>query len=304
MFKVRIVNPGKKGSNNVSAKRNSKGQFVKKGKGSGSRRRRRANPATSNPAPSRRRRRRSSSSSSSSPRRRRRRRNPSGGGGSKGFNPLTSFPVKNLIPYILSNLAQAFAVKRWGDPYGNSMLSGGHMDISGFRGSAWSLKNYMICAGVGYLGAKIVARVGSLGGAEAGRIWWRSAVEQMATRLIWTEAISRMDWAKNNFAGLPSGGSPGDIYDDGNGNRFVLGQNRQWVSMQGAGGRYGELVQAGPLGFGELVQAGPLGADVSGGFVPLGHLLDERTPDARNEHAMQMRAGSRDPYAAAMFASS
>lgn len=317
-FKIRIVNPGKK----ADMGRNKKGQFTK---GGGSRRRRRRkNPAAlapvSNPSP-RRRRRRSSSSSSSAPRRRRRRRNPEGGGSGGGFNPLKSYDFKDLIPYLGSQLAQAGVVKQWGDNYGTSMISGQHMPISAYRGQSWTLKNYLIATAVGYLGAKAIARSGMFGGSRGAAIWWRSAVEQMATRMIWTEGIARWEWGQAHFGSpaMPASGSPGEVYDDGSGNRWVRSQNGQWVSMQGLGGGYmGELVQAGPLGYGELVKAGPLGnpgymgelvkagplgrhTDNSG-YTPIGHLLSESTSDRRNEQAQQLGLGSRDPYAAVMFA--
>lgn len=290
-MKIRIVNPGKKGS---TMARNKKGQFTK-GSRRRRRRRRRSNPEyTSNPSAPRRRRRRSSA-----PRRRRRRNSSGGGGGGGGFQPFKSYDMKDLLPYGLSQLAQAFAVRRWGDAWGGSMLSGATLATSGYRGQAWTLKNYLICTAVGWVGAKVIAKTGALGGASAARIWWRSAIEQMATRLIWTELFARWSWGQQNFGQLPAGCTPGQVYDDGQGNRWLCSANGQWVSMQGLGG-YGELVQAGPLGFGELVQAGPLGD--AGGYMPLGHLLDPSTSYSRNEQAQQLGLGSRDPYAAQMAA--
>ncbi len=108
--------------------------------------------------------------------------------------------------------------------------------------------------------------------------------------------IARSTWGQQQFGAtsMPQG-SPGQVFDDGAGNRYLMATNGQWVSMQGMG----ELVQAGPLG--ELVQAGPLGR-YAGGYEPLGHLMPADTPDPWENTAVQMRAGSRDPYLATMTA--
>jgi hypothetical protein len=201
-------------------------------------------------------------------------------------------------------------VRRWGDAWGTSMLSGGALETSGYRGQAWTLKNYLICLGVGYVGSMAIARTSALGGSRVAAIWWRSTVEQMATRLLWTEIFGRWNWGRTQFGQLPQNCNPGDVHDDGQGNRWVCAQNGQWVSMQGYSG-YGELVQAGPLGYGELVQAGPLGYGELvqagplgdyGGFTPMGHLMDPNTTDERSYHSQQLGLGARDPYAAVMAA--
>jgi hypothetical protein len=290
-FKVRVVNPGKKKRRKV---RNKKGQFVKKGS---SRRRRRPNGSSSSSSreanPRRRRRRRSSNPAPS--RRRRRRRNPEGGGG--GFNARSSFDLKSLLPYGLATLAQAFTVRKWGDTWGVGVLGPAQLAGSGYRGQAWTLKNYLIAGATGWLGAKLIAR--TRWGSHAAAIFWRTSIENIFTRLVWTEFVARSAWGQQYFGAMPEG-QPGQVFDDGRGNRFLMAANGQWVSMQGVGG-YGELVQAGPLGYGELVRAGPLGQH-AGGYMPLGHLLDEGTSDDRNEMAQQLGLGSRDPFAAALQA--
>ena len=259
MFKIRVVNPGK-----GSIMRNSKGQYKKKG--SGRRRRRRANPEaayTPNPPRRRRRRRRSAAGrrSAAAPQRRRRRQsNPSsggGGGGGWGFQPHRSYNFRDAIPFGLSTLAQAWVVRRWGDPWGTGALGPEKLPGSGYAGQAWSLKNYLLAAATGWVGAKVVARSGMLGGSNAGAVWWRASVEHILTRLLWTEVIGRWDWGVQQFGQVGQGGKPGDIYDDGRGNRWLCSAGGQWVSMQGY--QYGELVRAGPMGMGELVRAGPMG---------------------------------------------
>lgn len=276
-FKVRVVNPGKKKD---SMARNKKGQF-KKG---GHRRKRRSNPAPAPAAPRRRRRRNPSGS------RRRRRRNPMG---PQTFG-VGSYPLKNLIPVILASLAQSYVVRKWGDAWGTGIMSPTPLPGSGYRGQSWSLKNYILAGLTGWLGAKLMGRTKM--GAGWAQIWWRTSVESMATRLVWTEMIARSQWGQTNFGAVQA--SPGDVRDDANGNRWLMGANGQWVSMQG----YGELVQAGPLG--ELVQAGPLGR-YAGGYRPapyagFGHLMAEDTSDARNTQAQELGIGSRDPYLAAL----
>jgi hypothetical protein len=114
---------------------------------------------------------------------------------------------------------------------------------------------------------------------------------------MYTEAIARWPWAQQQFGQLvqdgplgsdqPTNCQPGAVWDDPQGTRWLCAANGTWVSMQGTG-------------MGELVQAGPLGNDSSGGYTPLGHLLDEGTSDARNEQAEQLWIGSRDPFLAAL----
>jgi hypothetical protein len=222
---------------------------------------------------------------------------------------MKSFELKNLLPYGLATLAQAFVVRKWGDTWGTGMLGPAQLAGSPYRGQAWTLKNYLLATAVGWAGAKLISKTGW--GAHAGAIWWRATVENMFTRLLWTEVVARWGWAQQNFGAMPARSAPGTVYDDGKGNRFLMAANGQWVSMQGYGG-YGELVQAGPLGelvqagpLGELVQAGPLGRHSSrhsGGYVPLGHLLDPSTSDERNNAAEQLGLGSRDLFAASLQA--
>jgi hypothetical protein len=275
--------------------RKKNGQFAKGG--SRRRRRRRTTNREENPAPRRRRARRRRSNPSG--RRRRRRRNPGllGGGLSMGYN------WKDLIPYMVATAAQAWMVRRFGDSWGTGMLSPNALPGSPFRGQAWTLKNYLIALATGWVGAKLISRTGM--GAHAGSIWWRASIEQMATRLVWTEMIARWGWAQNSFGQLPAGAPPGTVADDGQGNRWLMGAGGQWVSMQGY------------RGMGELVNAGHLGSATDGGFVPLegyrgmgelvkeghlGHLLPSIATSREDDQARHLFIGSKDPYAAVLDA--
>ena len=200
---------------------------------------------------------------------------------------------------MLATLAQSYVVRKWGDSWGVGMLGPQQLPGSGYRGQAWTLKNYLIAGLTGFLGAKLLGRTKM--GAGWANIWWQASIQGIATRLVWTEMIARSTWGQANFGatGMPgAAGQPGQVYQDGRGNQWLMGQNGQWVSMQGTG--YGELVQAGPLGgYGELVQAGPLGR-YAGGYQPLGGLMAADSSRAEVERAEALGLGSTDPYLAAI----
>ncbi len=298
-FKVRVVNPRKKGKTMAKKKR----------KKSTRRRKRRRNPATPARtsrarAPARRR------SSRAAPRRRRRRCNP----GSRGRAWPYGYGPQQMLWYGLGHLAQAFAVRRFGDAWGKGVM--GKNAASPYAGQGWSFKNYLIAVITGYVGAKAIER--TKWGKVAAEQVWRSAVDNVIIRMMWTEVLGRSKWAQDTFGQsdaeqmaalrqmngygnlVPAGAlgayhaanpgygatdASGSVYDDGQGGRFVMNDQGQWVAMQGTG--YGNLVPAGALGSDYETIAG------------MGALLDVDVADkAFDMQSRLMNQGATDPYVA------
>jgi hypothetical protein len=90
-------------------------------------------------------------------------------------------------------------------------------------------------------------------------------------------------------------GRPGDMIDDGAGNR-ILNQGGRWVAMMG-GDMGSTVVEAGPLG--DVVEAGPLGGVVEAG--PLGHMMAQSATRADDRQGSYTFRGSKDPYRAAFM---
>lgn len=256
-------------------KRNAKGQFKASG-GRRTRRRRRKNPE---PARSR---------------RRRRRRNPEGESRSKKIlgSIMDSIQrvVKEAVPRVGAKLAVSFAVRKWGDPWGQGIMGPGEL-ISDYHGRAWTLKNYAIAIGVAALGARAIDRFIKPG---MGRVFQDSIVDDLFGRLVYTEIIGRSETAKKYFGAVDM--MPIGYDDDNQGNRFaVLEDTRYQPAMLG-------LERRGPLGaivpvqaLGDIAPRGPLGGGRRGRRrAHMGHLITD-TPDD------YQRLATRDPYLAAGY---
>lgn len=285
-FEVQILNPREKGKKKrrskgkkKMAKRNSKGQFVKKGK-----RRRKNNP---------------SGGGGGGGKRRKRRRNPSNGNG--GSLTIAS-ATRDWWPKFLGKLFVAYAVRRWGGQ-GSVWPAAGQLN-SPLAGRSWTLGNYI----VGYLALRVFAGFLSKGGRSAfGAAFFRGGFDLLLTKAVWTEGFSRSTWLQEQFgqAGhyAPLGQADGAVTYDQSGQGWMM-MDGQWQALQGMGqlvtagpldGGMGQLVTAGPLdgyGFGQLVTAGPLDDY-------MGHQMPHSTPAPQAVHAAYQQTGGINPYATA-----
>ena len=222
----------------MAAKKASKG---KKGRKANPKKpkRRRAHNAT--PAAPKRRRRKANPA----PRRRRRRSNP-GLGDLKGGLMKLMPDLKEIGGFIGVNLMINFAVLRFGQA--GSVMGG---SASSTMGAAWSGRNYAIGLGAAWLASKLAGNL--LRGSDAAtfsRTVFRDGIKSLASRLFWTEGLSRSDWLRNTF------GAAVQVTDDGYGNRWMTLPDGTQIAMAG-------LVSAGPMG--QLVAAGPMGTLVPTG---------------------------------------
>lgn len=223
--KVRIVNPEdnpspkkktkRKGKSTKMArlKRDKKGRFLPRGRGGGTRKKRRKNPGTTvaRRAPAR------------AAKRAPRRRNPEGGVPS---TPLSFKSVwHGLAPAVLSRVWLAFAVRRWGGAWGVSAWSGKPIASSPFAGQQWTFQGYIVGLLATWAGAKAMNKWKPGWGAH----FWRSGVENMVTRVVWTEFIARSAWGQQNF-GQAMGAA---FTDDTHGNRWLSQPGAGAASMQG-----------------------------------------------------------------------
>ena len=214
-------------------------------------------------------------------------------------------PWNGMLPRIAGKLFSVWAVKRWGDQPGQPG--------SPTTGGAWSFKNYLFSMLAGYLGGELVARTMD---ASAGRNFYRGSADFTATKAMWSELVMRWGWSANAMGGaaypsfggaaypsfgnvevkqLMAEGMPGDILDDGQGNRY-LNKGGRWVAMMGAD-MGADIVEAGPLGS-DIVEAGPLGSVmVEAG--PLGHMMPAASTRADEARGAYTYRGSKDPYRAA-----
>jgi len=211
---------------------------------------------------------------------------------------------KDMLARIAGKVVSVWAVKRWGDQLTTP--------TSGQTGGAWTFKNYLIALAAGYFAGEVGARVLSKG---TGQNIYNGSAEFIATKITWSEIVMRWGWTQTQLGGVSSGypafagasdgypsfaggedlsalmaqGQPGDMIDDGNGNRY-LNQGGRWVAMMGAD--MGGIVEAGPLG--DIVEAGPLGALVEAG--PLGHMMSQSASRSDEAQGAYTFRGSKDPY--------
>jgi len=212
-------------------------------------------------------------------------------------------PWNGMLARVAGKVASVWAVKRWGDGLTNPN--------SPTTGGAWTFKNYLIALASGYFGGELAARMINK---KAGNDFYQGASDFIATKLTWSELVMRWNWTSQqlgsaypsfagaypSFAGadvqqLMAQARPGDIVDDGHGNRLLLQPSGQWVAMMGAD--MGNVVEAGPLG--DIVEAGPLGNVVEAG--PLGHMMAQSATRADNAQGVYTFRGSKDRYSAAFM---
>jgi hypothetical protein len=214
-----------------------------------------------------------------------------------------------MLARMAGKVLSVWTVKRWGDA-----LEG---PTSPTTGGAWTFKNYLIALATGYFGGELAARMIST---KTGQDFYQGSADLCATKLTWSEVVMRWDFTKEQLGGVSDGypafggvsqgypafgspevqalmaqGQPGDMIDDGQGNR-LLNQGGRWVAMMGAD--MGGVVEAGPLGS-SVVEAGPLGAVVEAG--PLGHMMTQSATRAEDAQGSYLFRGSRDPYRAAFM---
>ncbi len=223
--------------------------------------------------------------------------------------------TREIFARLAGKVFAVWAVKRYGSAFAgpNSPTTGGN----------WTWNNYLIALASGFIGGEIMGRIGWQ---RAGRNFYRGAADFTATKWMWSEVIMRWPALAGggyvqaalgqtsrgypafgggypSFGNVPevrqlmAQGRPGDILDDGQGNRW-LNQGGRWVAMMGADSydMGADIVEAGPLGA-EMVEAGPLGAVVEAG--PLGHMMPAAATRADEAVAAYTFRGSKDPYRAA-----
>lgn len=214
-------------------------------KKSKTRRRRRRNP-TPNPAPRR---------AAGVSRRRRRRRNPELVSRTSDSAILPLGMIANeCAPAVLAELVGAALARRFGAQWGQGVFTGSA--DSAYAGQRWSMSNYAIMVGQGYLVANMLRRSGRSTMAHA---YYRGAWEAVLRRFLWTEVIAQNQWAVSTF------GSPvGMVSDDAYGNRWYQTPTGWQAMMGGGGGDFGDaLVTETALGD-TLVEESPLGHALPG----------------------------------------
>lgn len=247
-MKVHVINPKRrKRSGPTSRKR---APVAKK------KARKRRAPARRAPAPKRRAPARRRRNTNPAPRRRStRRRNPSIGGG-------ITREFQRFMPRLAGKLWVAWVVRRWGALGGaGGQLLGGGATQSWTAGSSWTLGQYILAGVAIHFGSKIFGRVMP---AEQFR---EGGWDLILTKLVWTEGISRSDWAKAQF------GSPRVAYSPGSGQAWME-QGGQWSALQGEE----RIVEASPLDGTRIREASALDG--------MGHLLP---PDVSASVAKQGR---------------
>lgn len=167
------------------------------------------------------------------------------------------------MPRFVGKLAVAYLTKR----VGNGSSWGG--SASDLAGQPWSWKQYGVAVLVAMYGGKLLGRFVNA------KEFTEGAWDLILTKALWTEGISRSEWAVEQF------GAEGDVRYNKQTGQMLIEQGGKYVNMQG-----GQLVEAGPLdGFGALedgpqldggtlVEAGPLDGeyyDPVGVATPIGN---------------------------------
>jgi hypothetical protein len=215
--------------------------------------------------------------------------------------------VKKFPPKFAARLAEAIAVRKFGDAWGTSII-GDALNPSPYAGQAWTLKNYGVSLATGIVGSYII---------DAVRPGWgddfaETIVDSVLTRFFWTEIVARSGTAQKYLGadpmqmmadygggyGAPAYGPTPDGYiDDGAGNRWATFDNtgyqqamlglemrQPWSGLQRRRA-LGALEQARALDMSHASRGGRKGAE-------LGHLFGERADP-------YMQSGYSDPYQAA-----
>jgi hypothetical protein len=215
------------------------------------------------------------------------------------------FQGGGILFRLIGKMAGAFAVRKWGDPEG-SVASTATM------GGRWSIKNHLLNMLGGWAIGEIVGRVSTR---ERGQLCYDGAADLSASKAFWHELVQAVPGGATHFGRVSMGAippaiaaaaEPGDILDDGSGNRFMVqadqaGQKR-FVPMMGHQHMHG-LEAARPLD--GLQAARPLDGYQqrllqqrlrSGG--EMGH-FSEFSDESMAEEAAYIRRGTNDPYLAA-----
>lgn len=231
------------------------------------RKRRRKNP-TPNPAPRR------ASRSGGGSRRRRRRRNPELVSRSSDAALLPLGMLANEVaPAIIAELVGSALARRFGAAWGQGIFTGSA--DSAYAGQRWSMSNYAIMIGQGYLVGNMLRRSGRASMAHA---YYRGAWEAAMRRFVWTEII-----AQNANAVAWFGAPVGMVQDDSYGNRWYATPQGYAAMMGGADGFGDSLVAESPLGDSLVAES------------PLGHALPGADPIAARS-ASYRGDGYQDPY--------
>lgn len=167
--------------------------------------------------------------------------------------------------------------------------------VSPFAGQGMTFRGYLVGLVATWVGAKVVQRWKP----GWGYTFWRSGIENMATRLVWTELIARSKWGQQTFGAY--------VTDDRYGNRWLSQGNQQMAMMGLQAARPLDGLQAARPLDDTLVTARPL--DVKAGGVggrrmtravaralrrgTLGHYLPPGTPDSS---ARYHGSGAATPY--------
>lgn len=148
---------------------------------------------------------------------RRHRRNPTGGGGGDRSASLLRVDWLRVAWMITGDLWISYFTRRWGDPYGTSMLDGKKL-TSPYAGEAWTLKNYLYAAGTGFAIAKLLQRMKR---GTAAQDFMLGLKVGLIRRLLWTEGLARTSWGPKYFGDIQ------DVYGD---------QGGVWMQAPGGGG--------------------------------------------------------------------
>jgi hypothetical protein len=227
-----------------------------------------------------------------------------------GFRLGFTTPWEGMLARLAGKMFSVWAVKLFAGP-----PMGSYGANSPTMGNNWAWNQYLVSMLSGYLGGELMTRFFT---EKAGRNFYQGSADLTAQKFLWSELF--MKWGPTaqylgqasrgypSFSGgypsfgnvevqrLMAQGRPGDILDDGQGNRW-LNQGGRWVAMMGYD-MGADIVEAGPLGA-EMVEAGPLGAVVEAG--PLGHMMPAASTSADEAVAAYTFRGSKDPYRAAFM---
>ena len=182
---------------------------------------------------------------------------------------------------LAGKVIPTWAVRMWGDATGQP--------TSWSQGARWSLKNYMIALVAGGLAGELVGRMWSV---EGGRQMFVGTVDLCISKATWHEVIAAIPSGPKYLGNVPEAIArqmrPGDIADDGRGNRYQMQPDGKIVAMMGREyqDEMGEIVEAGPMG--ELVDAGPMGEIVD--VTPMGSPVYSEDDDWRPGSSDRMAA--------------
>ena len=223
----------------MAVKRDSKGRFKKRTSKS---RKRNTGKAPASP------RRRRAATGRTYQRRAKRTSNPSGG---KVLKRALDLALSNFAPRLAGKLAVSWAVMRWGNTMGPGIWGDKKDVTSQYGGAGWSLWNYVLGAGVAFLGGAVGGRIF---GKQKAAVFMESIFDDMLQRLAYTEVIGRSDWAKGQFGFDPI---PRGYQIDGEGNRWAQFDDTDYeqgmLGLQESNA-LGALVPAGPLSTGRGAQ--------------------------------------------------